>query len=224
MKITRWLAIGSGLLLCSCTNLLSKWDSNSNNPDPIAQSLRIEVSDLKHNLSAMQIELQMVDEKLRVHEEALSSFRSLVLSMQNQENDLYRQEFEDLRGKLAMLDRGFEKTRADVRGLSTQTHTLFHQSIKEIDDFKEVMSEQKTKIDEMSHIKGRINTLLDSMSQSTNHFQIYKVKSGDSLSRIADAFQLPVKTLKEANNLQDDKIFVGAELKIPNVNISASQR
>jgi LysM repeat protein len=53
---------------------------------------------------------------------------------------------------------------------------------------------------------------------------MYKVKSGDTLGKIADEFQLPIKTLKEVNNLKDDKIFVGAELKIPNVNTPASER
>lgn len=228
MRIVSFFAIGSGLLLCSCTQYLSNWGSSNKNSDPIAQSLRIEVSDLKHNLSALQIELQMVDEKLRVHEEALSSVRSLVLAMQTQEKDLYRQEFEDVRGKLAMLDRGFEKMRGDIKGLSTQAHTLFHQSIKEIDDFKEVISEQKIKIDEMTHIKGRINSLLDSMSQGASNYQTYKVKSGDTLGKIADEFQLPIKVLKEINQIKDDKIFVGAELKIPlnnsNVQSTPSQR
>jgi LysM repeat protein len=44
---------------------------------------------------------------------------------------------------------------------------------------------------------------------------IYVVKSGDSLNRIAKAHGTTVKALKVANGLENDRIVVGAKLKIP---------
>jgi LysM repeat protein len=44
---------------------------------------------------------------------------------------------------------------------------------------------------------------------------IYVVKSGDSLTRIAKAHGTTVKALKVANGLENDRIVVGAKLKIP---------
>jgi LysM repeat protein len=44
---------------------------------------------------------------------------------------------------------------------------------------------------------------------------IYVVKSGDSLTRIAKAHGTTVKALKAANGLENDRIVVGARLKIP---------
>jgi LysM repeat protein len=44
---------------------------------------------------------------------------------------------------------------------------------------------------------------------------LYVVKSGDSLTRIAKAHGTTVKALKAANGLQNDRIVVGAKLKIP---------
>jgi LysM repeat protein len=44
---------------------------------------------------------------------------------------------------------------------------------------------------------------------------IYMVKSGDSLIRIAKAHGTTVQALKAANGLKNDRIVVGAKLKIP---------
>ena len=44
---------------------------------------------------------------------------------------------------------------------------------------------------------------------------IYVVKSGDSLTRIAKAHGTTIRALKAANGLRNDRIVVGAKLKIP---------
>ena len=43
----------------------------------------------------------------------------------------------------------------------------------------------------------------------------YMVKSGDTLTRIAKVHGITVKALKAVNNLNNDRIVVGAKLKIP---------
>lgn len=45
--------------------------------------------------------------------------------------------------------------------------------------------------------------------------QIYKVKSGDTLTRIASRFNTTVKALRALNGLKTDTISVGQSLKIP---------
>ena len=46
-------------------------------------------------------------------------------------------------------------------------------------------------------------------------YKIYKVKSGDTLSEIAEKYHVPLSKLKKANNLRSDKISIGQSLKIP---------
>jgi len=49
-----------------------------------------------------------------------------------------------------------------------------------------------------------------------NHAEtLYVVKPGDSLTRIAKTHGTTVKALKAANSLDNDRIVVGAKLKIP---------
>jgi len=44
---------------------------------------------------------------------------------------------------------------------------------------------------------------------------LYKVKSGDTLSKIATEHQTTVKAIQSANNLTDSRIKVGQQLKLP---------
>jgi len=55
------------------------------------------------------------------------------------------------------------------------------------------------------------NTAPDARPSGT----VYVVKSGDTLSRIARTYGTTVKALEAANGLTDDRILVGAKLKIP---------
>ena len=50
---------------------------------------------------------------------------------------------------------------------------------------------------------------------ATHPETLYVVKSGDSLTRIAKVHGTTVKALKAANGLENDRIVVGAKLKIP---------
>ncbi|WPM32021.1 LysM peptidoglycan-binding domain-containing protein [Hydrogenobacter sp. T-2] len=51
--------------------------------------------------------------------------------------------------------------------------------------------------------------------RSTEKYAIYEVKRGDTLQRIANSFGVDVKTLKEFNNLKDDRIVEGQKIRIP---------
>ena len=54
-----------------------------------------------------------------------------------------------------------------------------------------------------------------SMAAAGHSQTFYVIKSGDTLSRIAKAQGTTLKALKSANDLGNDRILVGAKLKIP---------
>ena len=66
-----------------------------------------------------------------------------------------------------------------------------------------------------SHPVAPIHTATPVESSSSTGAAVYFVKSGDTLSHIAKAHNVSVKSLKSANNLDTDKIVVGEKLKIP---------
>ena len=55
----------------------------------------------------------------------------------------------------------------------------------------------------------------ENAAASSHSKTIYVVKSGDTLSRIAKTHGTTVTALKAANSLENDRIVVGARLKIP---------
>ncbi|MDI6833716.1 MAG: LysM peptidoglycan-binding domain-containing protein, partial [Bacteroidales bacterium] len=52
-------------------------------------------------------------------------------------------------------------------------------------------------------------------SSKTDTQQIHVVKSGETLSSIANKYNTTVDAIKKANNLKSTKIYVGQKLKIP---------
>jgi LysM repeat protein len=50
--------------------------------------------------------------------------------------------------------------------------------------------------------------------ESSGSVTVYKVKSGDTLSKIATAHHISVRALRAANNLKSDRITVGQQLKV----------
>ncbi|MCS7278893.1 MAG: LysM peptidoglycan-binding domain-containing protein [Thermodesulfobacteriaceae bacterium] len=57
-----------------------------------------------------------------------------------------------------------------------------------------------------------------------NEFIYYKVQKGDTLFRVAKKHGLTVEELKNLNNLEDDVLTVGQQLKVPNIkNLNLSE-
>ena len=65
------------------------------------------------------------------------------------------------------------------------------------------------------------NTTSTGASAPANGENVYTVKSGDTLSRIATSFHTTVKAIRSANNLKTDSIKVGQKLTIPKSSAAA---
>ena len=97
----------------------------------------------------------------------------------------------------------------------------FHVTVKAITDANPGVEPTKLKIGQSIHIPaptqstGSSGSVGTPGSESAGAGQLYTVKSGDSLSKIATEFGVTVKALRSANNLTTDKIVVGQKLKIP---------
>jgi len=97
----------------------------------------------------------------------------------------------------------------------------FHVSIKAIEDANPGLEPTKLKIGQTVHIPAPTVASVSSgpttgaAADSNPGAQMYVVKSGDSLSKIAGEFGTTIKALRSANNLTTDKIVVGQKLKVP---------
>jgi LysM repeat protein len=96
----------------------------------------------------------------------------------------------------------------------------FHVSLKALTDANPGLEPTRLKVGQTIHIPAP--TATNSVSSGTTPTvdtaageQVYTVKSGDNLTKIATEFKVSVKALRSANNLTTDRIRVGQKLKIP---------
>lgn len=99
----------------------------------------------------------------------------------------------------------------------------FGVSVKAIEDANPGVDPKKLKLNQKIHIPAPTTSApattsggaLGLTDATASGEQIYKVKSGDTLTTIGKHFGVSVKSLRAANNLTTDKIKVGDKLKIP---------
>ena len=87
-------------------------------------------------------------------------------------------------------------------------------TVKQIQEANPTVQPTKLQIGQKLQIPPPAPTAPAPQTTATGE-QLYKVKSGDTLTRIASDFGVTVRALRSANNLTTDRIVVGQELKIP---------
>ena len=98
----------------------------------------------------------------------------------------------------------------------------FHVSVKAITDANPGIEPAKLKIGQKIHIPAPSAPAAPTASgaapaekASVAGEQVYTVKSGDNLTKIAGQYGISLKALRAANGLKTDSIKVGQKLKIP---------
>jgi LysM repeat protein len=101
----------------------------------------------------------------------------------------------------------------------------FHVSVKAITDANPGIQPTKLQIGQKIHIPAPTTAAAPAApavpgvaapeTASVGGEQVYTVKSGDTLTKIAGQFSTTVKALRAANGLKTDSIKVGQKLKIP---------
>jgi LysM repeat protein len=167
--------------------------------------MRSELADLKHALNNAQVEIQILEEQVQ-NQESLSK-KAKPGASSPVDNRLEK--------RLAALEHMQEKIHGDLKQLSShanQTSTCLQQYSTKISEIEQNLERQR------GDLKSSLKTLTSSLSTevaATSNPGTYKVKSGDSLERIARIHKVSVDALKKANQLSQNKILVGQELIIP---------
>lgn len=98
----------------------------------------------------------------------------------------------------------------------------FHVTVKSLLEANPAVEPTKLKIGQTIHVPPAPAVAAGASSNGTSMAaadagsgQMYTVKSGDSLTKIAGEFGITIKALRSANSLKTDKIVVGQKLKIP---------
>lgn len=202
-----------GLTLCSCGSQLSSRQNTSYRSDMSIDEMRLELADVKHDLKSTQVELNLLDERVKKQTSSLSSSVK-----PSSEASAGNAQVASLERRIADLEKLIERTNTDLRNLSSHTN----QALAKLNTLEQEVSSHEKRLDEVVKLKSTLTSISHAIGQSPSSAPIssnktYKVKAGDSLEKIARNHQTSIASLKNLNNLKNDKIVVGQELRIPDV-------
>ncbi len=175
--------------------------------DYIIAELKSDIADLKQQTNHHNVEFQILDEKL----EKVYALKA---------NDLSHKisEISRLERKVAELERVIEKTKDELREIAAhanQSSSSFMQYREKLLACERQIAHQSEVLNEVGKLKGTLTSLSKAMQESPPS-KTYKVRSGDSLEKIARVTNSSIEQIKKVNSLNSDHIMIGQELKIPN--------
>ncbi len=204
-KYSIWALILTPLVMTSCNTHMAVLQQDKHENTVALNEMRSELADLKHALNNAQVEIQILEEQVQ-NQESLSKKVKPGTSFPNDSR---------LEKRIAALEQMQEKIHGDLKQLSShanQTSTCLQQYSTKISEIEQNLERQR------GDLKSSLKTLTSSLATevaATSSSGSYKVKSGDSLEKIARNHKVSVDALKKANGLSQNKILVGQELIIP---------
>ncbi len=181
--------------------------------EPALDELRIEIDDLKAAFKTTQVELNLLDERLKKQD-------NLKGNLAIKETNSVTLQLSALERKVANLEKTLEKVANDLRTLSSTAS----QALSKIQGVELDLVSHDKRLDEVAKLKGTLTNISKAISQksvseSTSSAKSYRVKAGDSLEKIARSHSISVDTLRKLNALSNDKILIGQELRLPDDNL-----
>jgi LysM repeat protein len=195
MKLKVALIFLCSPLIWGCTSTLTALRGNN---DAVFEEMKTEIADLRHSLHGTEVELKLLEEKFESREMETASPKGDVASLQR---------------KIALLEKTVDKMNGELKSLMTYAN----QTTTSLSHYRDQIQEIDRKLGEVSKLRSTLSqmsktyTAPEVASADTN----YRVKSGDSLEKIARKFHTTTEALKKENQLTTDKIVIGQELTIP---------
>lgn len=185
--------------------------------------VRTDLEEVKHDLNTYEIEHHVLEGKLMDQEAVITALKQTAIEAQQSKLDQFAQEIANIEKKFSHISKQQEKIIVDIRQLSTHandTTTALSQYKEKISQFERNMNIQNQQINEFMQIKNTLkdfanSTLKLGQNSADSDSNAHVVKSGDTLSKIADSNHTTTQKLQEFNELIDDRIYIGQELNIP---------
>lgn len=174
-------------------------------------SLNEAFSDLRNEVDNHEAEIRMFEERLNTQENIMDSIRQQFLDANVAQKEFVKGSSATLESRMSGLEARLGGAAEDMRKL--QSHA--NESALALQQYKSKIADLEAHIEQL---QKAINTLVDALQiegVKSDSLTVYEVKSGDSLEKIAKRHKTSVSKLKEANQLKNDRIFIGQTLKIP---------
>lgn len=193
------------ILLASCSPLKTSPHDERYQLELTLHEVQTNLDELKHEIHCFKTELQIIDGRIKGYENTIANIK-------HQGIDQLSQQIQSLEKKWNTLEKTSSAESKELSSLlshANETTAALTQFKDRIQELEETIVLQNRKFEDLSKLKGTLESL-------ALGFKIYKIKSGDSLEKIARLHKTTAEKIKKANHLDQDLIVVGQELKIPN--------
>lgn len=196
------------LSLSSCSSYIASVQEERRRTDIAFDEMRMELADLKHTLKGTQVEVEILEEKLKKQDVSAAGSK-----LQQAKMDTIHREIDHLEKKILLLQKGNEQTLDDLLQLRSHANETSHA----LKGLAEEIHSHTLRFEEIGKLKSTLSSLSRGIeaSKEMRPLSTYKVKGGDSLEKIARMHNTTVSALKKCNQIESDRIWVGQELKIP---------
>jgi LysM repeat protein len=199
----------------ACSPLRSSANDEKHQLELTLHEVKTNLDDLRHDINCFQTELQIVDGRIKYYENSLSTLKQNELEKQQAKIEQILTQIQSLEKKWASLEKSQKGGLEELEELSSHANettaalTQFKDRINELED---EIHTQNRKFEELSKLRGHIETLAKGVGSD---FKLYRVGPGDSLKKIARDHKTSVEKIKKLNQLDQDLIVIGQQLKIP---------
>ena len=217
MKIIKYLSlIILPIYFTSCTPMKASPKEEKHQLELTLHELQTNLDDLRHDLNCFQTEMQILDGKIKHQEDSTQNIKQQHIEKIQSKFENYSKQISSIENRLNQIDTKQKAIVSDlsvISNFSNETNIALSQYKEKINELENSTVFNNKKIDEISNLK---TTLLDLVKNIKTDYFLYKVKPGDSLEKISKSNKVSVDTIKKLNDLSNDLIVIGQELKIPN--------
>ncbi len=193
------LCILSSFGLGGCFFASSRSSGETPAADVALQQVQTRLDDSHHDLHCMQADFQIIESRIKQLEISIANLKNLSRQLQS-------------------LEMRQQEILKDIKQLSShanETTASFSQYKNRLGELEKEISSQHQKLNEVHQLKGSLESVAESIKQISSQDATYRVRTGDSLEKIARKYRVSLESLRKANGLDQDRIMVGQELKIP---------
>jgi LysM repeat protein len=197
----------------SCSPLKSSPHDEKHQWELTVHEVQTTLDDLRHDINCFQTEIQILDGRIKYYENALASLKKEGLEQQQAKIDALSHQIQSFEKKWAFLEKNQSASSENLEQFlshANETTASLSQFKDRIQELEQEILVQNRKFDEIAKLKGAIESVAKGSRAKT-----YKVRSGDSLEKIAKAHKTSVDKIKKLNNLDNDLIVIGQEIQIP---------
>lgn len=174
------------------------------------------MDDLRHDIHSFETELHILDGKIKYQESTLENLKQQTLDKVEIKLETLSKQIAALEKRELACEKSTEKAllaMEKIGGHASEEATALAQYKERLRELEKSLLSQEKRFEEISKLKGTLDVIAKSMDAKSD--STYKVKSGDSLEKIAKLHGVNIDALKRANNLRGDRIIAGQELQIP---------